>query len=619
MYDSNMTSWLAENLSSLETRDPELALRIATASHSSVRGRPAGDGAPNLWVDGVALHNVHAPALEARRWAAERLAGREAADAEVLVVLGFGAGHHLHALSASSAKRIVVVEPNVAVLRAALQGADLRGLLRRVEIRRHAPGREELEEMGRVAVLPFGPALGSDRGAFRGIRRELMGRVGRQSLRLKILVISPMSGGSLPLAAFAARALARLGHAVTVLDMEPFAGGFRHIAAFGARGAAHERIEAGFVDFLSQGILKRVEHEKPDLVLALAQAPVTTALLDRLAEQGVATALWFVEDFRRFPYWQQVGPHYRYVFTIQRAECLEAFAAAGIRNAFYLPCAADPAVHAPCVLGDVDRRELGSAVSFVGAGYHNRRVTFRRLLGMDFKIWGSEWEGASGVWSTVVQRGAARLSTEDCVRVFNATTVNLNLHSSTYVDGVDPIGDFVNPRTFELAACGAFQLVDQRRLLPELFVPGTEVATFASAAELRDRVEHYLARPDERLAVAAAGRRRVLTDHTYDVRMAQMLEHVFGVDYEHYVDAGVRERGKAALVAAAGRETALGRYLERACPDLPEVGLEHLAAGVHAGRGALSDEEAIWILLKQYDDMFLESYRAAGGGATCAS
>lgn len=614
-----MTSWLAENLSILETRDAELALRIATASDSTVDRRAAADGTPNLWVGGVALHNVHAPTPEAQRWAEDRLAAGQAADAEALVVLGFGAGHHLRALAARSAQRIVVVEPNPAVLRAALQGADLRDLLQRVEIRCDAPGMEELAAMGRVAVLPFGPALGSDRSAFRAIRRAVLGRIGRQHLRLRILVISPMSGGSLPLAGFAARALARLGHAVTLLDMEPFASGFRQITGFGARGPAHERLEGGFVDWLAEGILRRVEHDRPHLVLALAQAPVTTALLDRLAEQGVATALWFVEDFRRFPYWQQMGPHYRYVFTIQRAECLEAFAAAGIHNAFYLPCAADPAVHAPCVLGDAERGEIGSAVSFVGAGYHNRRATFRRLLGMDFKIWGSEWDGASGLWSTVVQRGGARLSTADCVRVFNATTVNLNLHSSTYVDGVDPIGDFVNPRTFELAACGAFQLVDERRLLPELFVPGVEVATFASATELRERVEHYLAHPEERRALAAAGRRRVLAEHTYDARMTQMLEHVFGVDYERYVDAGGRGRGKAALVAAAGADTALGRYLERACPDVLEVGVEQLAAEVHAGCGTLSDEEAIWIFLKQYDDMFLASYRAGGGGEPCAS
>jgi spore maturation protein CgeB len=614
-----MTSWLADNLSILQVRAPELAVRVATAGGDRITEARAADGSFLLAVDGVPLHNAHAPMVEAGRWAAERLAVPATTAADALIVLGFGAGHHLVALAAAWPGRIVVVEPNAGVLRAALGAADRRELLQRVEVRSEDPDEEELRAAGQVAVLAFAPALGSDRTAFRRMRARLLGRLGRMGLRLKILVVSPVYGGSHPIAGFAARALADLGHSVTLLDVGPFAAGLRHLPAFGARGAAQHELERAFVDVLAAGVARRIEHDGPDLVLALAQAPLTPELLERLARQGVPTALWFVEDFRRFPYWQEVGPHYRYVFTIQREPCLEAFTAAGIANAFYLPCAADPLIHAPRTPSDGERRELGSAVSFVGAGYHNRRVTFRRLLGMDFKIWGSEWEGAAGLWGRIVQRGGARLSTEDCVRVFNAATVNLNLHSSTYVDGVDPLGDFVNPRTFELAACGAFQLVDQRRLLPELLEPGVEVATFASAGALRERIEYFLARPDERGAVAAAGRRRVLADHTYAVRMGEMLEAIFGVDYEHYRAPRAPERGKAALVGAAGVDTPLAAYLQDVCPDVPEVRLADITAAIHGGRGSLSEEEAIWVFLEQYEDMFLGEHRQGRSEAPCAS
>src|SRR6185436_7068680 len=105
---------------------------------------------------------------------------------------------------------------------------------------------------------------------------------------------------------------------------------------------------------------------------------------------------------------------------------------------------------------------------FAGAGYRNRRLAFRSLLDLGLKVWGSDWSGA-GVLDAVVQRGGARIDPDELVRIANATDVNLNLHSSTYVDGVEPNGDFVNPRTFELAAAGAFQLVDERALLPSLF------------------------------------------------------------------------------------------------------------------------------------------------------
>ena len=137
-------------------------------------------------------------------------------------------------------------------------------------------------------------------------------------------------------------------------------------------------------------------------------------------------------------------------------------------------------MHQPLDLTPAERAEFGSPVAFVGAGYRNRRMAFVPLLDLGLRIWGSEWERA-GRLDAVVQRQAARVSTEDSVRVFNAAEVNLNLHSSTWVDGVDPRGDFVNPRTFEIAAAGAFQLVDRRALQPEAFVPAREVATFADA------------------------------------------------------------------------------------------------------------------------------------------
>jgi spore maturation protein CgeB len=604
-----MTSWLSDNLSALERQAPECAREIARASAEGVAASSAWDGTPILVTGCGPLHNTHAPLGEARRWVNEQLSMAGGLGADTLIVLGFGAGHHLKALLDAWPKRIIVIEPNLAVLRAAFELSDLRGLLARVELRRNAPEQTEVEGLGRSVVSTFPPALASDRAAFREIRRIVHGRVGRQWLRLKILVVSPLHGGTLPMTWYAAHGLAALGHAVSVLDVSPFDAGFRRIPAFGATGRQRETLAGRFVDFLAEGILSRVAYEQPDLVLALAQAPMTGDLLERLSAAGVRTALWFVEDFRRFTYWQDLGPLYRYVFPIQRDECLTAFAAAGIGHVHYLPCAADPAVHTSMQLTEEETAQFGSSVSFVGAGYRNRRMSFRRLVDFDLKIWGSEWEKADGLWGRAVQRDGARLSPADSVRVFNASAINLNLHSSTYVDGVDPLGDFVNPRTFELAACGAFQLVDERRYLPELFEPGVEIATFGSAAELREKIRYYLARPDERAAIAAAGRRRVLAEHTYAARMGELIEHVLGCDYEHFRQPRASTHGTSALVQAAGPETALGTYLQRACGELPDVSLDDLAVRIQRGQGALSEEEEILLFLKQYDDMFLTAYR----------
>src|SRR6185369_12363559 len=139
----------------------------------------------------------------------------------------------------------------------------------------------------------------------------------------------------------------------------------------------------------------------------------------------------------------------------------------------------------------------------------------------------SDWGGAEQL-QRVLQRHGARVDTDDAVRIFNATRVNLNLHSSTYHEGVDPRGDFVNPRTFELAGAGAFQIVDERRLLPPLFTAGRELAVATSVAEMRELTDHYLAHDEERRGMADRARMRALVEHTYARRMEDLLAAVIG-------------------------------------------------------------------------------------------
>ena len=182
-----------------------------------------------------------------------------------------------------------------------------------------------------------------------------------------------------------------------------------------------------------------------------------------------------------------------YWFVFQQGQCPGAFRQAGAKNVSYLPMAADPAIHHPMTLSDKDRRDYGADVSFVGAGYANRRQLFPALLRQpwSFKLWGNEWEGADDLQS-VLQLNGTRIDTLTCMKVFNATAINLNLHSTTGV-GLDPQADFVNPRTFELASCGAFQLVDHRSLLPEFFT-AQEMVSFRTFNEVPGLVGQWLRR-----------------------------------------------------------------------------------------------------------------------------
>lgn len=216
---------------------------------------------------------------------------------------------------------------------------------------------------------------------------------------------------------------------------------------------------------------------------------------------------------------------YDFWFVMQQESCLDAFRKAGASHVSYLPLAADPAIHQPMTLTREERQEFSADVSFLGSGYWNRRHLLPSLIDQEwtFKLWGNEWDNP-GKLKEVLQREGARIDTPTSVKIFNATSVNINLHSYTG-EGFDPEGDGVNPRTFELASCGAFQVVDARTLLPALF-DESMMAVIKSPDELLSSIETYLHEPARRKTMAESSRKRVLEAHTYMHRMKTLLSAV---------------------------------------------------------------------------------------------
>ncbi|MCL1915139.1 MAG: glycosyltransferase [Desulfovibrionaceae bacterium] len=339
---------------------------------------------------------------------------------------------------------------------------------------------------------------------------------------IRVLVVLPFYGGSLPVGRFCVEALRDNGCLVDVFEAPAFYPAFQALKGLKVRQDRLDFLENSYLRVVGEAVLAQADRFQPDLILALAQAPLGIPTLKRLKSAGIPTAMWFVEDYRLFTYWRVFAPHYDIFAVIQKEPFLEELAKAGVRGAFYLPLAAQPSLHRPLELTTTEKRSFGADLSFMGAGYPNRRLAFRRLTAYNFKIWGTEWEGEAALAGCLQMEGR-RISPEETVRIFNAAKINLNLHSGTRREEAVTHGDFVNPRTFEIAACGAFQLVDRRTLMPELFADG-ELAVFDSLEELTDKIEHALAHPEERAAMAGRARERVLREHTYAHRMRVLLE-----------------------------------------------------------------------------------------------
>ena len=198
-------------------------------------------------------------------------------------------------------------------------------------------------------------------------------------------------------------------------------------------------------------------------------------------------------------------------------------------HARYLRHAYDPQRHRPAAAeSDVPAHD----VVFVGTGFAER---IELLAGVD---WRGIDLGLYGEWSLLGSRHKLRqyvrgrfTSNPYAVGLYRAARIGLNLYrsSQTYGRQAPRIlhAESLNPRAYELAACEAFSLSDDRAEVPETF--GDGVPTFSSSAELEDMIRCYLNHSPERRRLARLARQRILP-HTFAARATQVVADLETLD-----------------------------------------------------------------------------------------
>lgn len=523
-------SFWEANGQALASRQPELVrllVNLPDAVHLTIV--EAKNGQPVLTSKGVSLHSRQDPEAEGRAWAESPQVKEAVYGDRPIVVFGLGLGYHLRPLL-TQPQKLIVLEPDRAVIRSALELFDWQDTLPRMTLVTSV-GDLPSHLAGRAMVLPHRPTARLHPVELARLESLAAGRGEGPQARpagtsWKIMVVTPVRGGSLPIARHVVRNLTLMGHHVVDADYSGLDPYFRALDSNRVSGKQRDQTWGHLTSFVRDYAVMLAEAEKPDLLLAMAQAPLDVHTLARLRAMGLGTAFWFVEDYRYLPYFRHLAASYDYFFHIQGPAMAAELSRLGVRHQACLPMAADPEVFRP--INDIQVLEpYRATLSFMGAGYPNRRNVFESLLDYDFKIWGTEWDLETPVGRRVQENGR-RVTTAETVLIYNAATINLNLHSSIFAHDLDPDGGFINPRTFEIAACGAFQLVDRRAPLTDFFEPGKEVAVFDSVNQLRSQIDFYLAHPDQAKEMAKQARIRVLAEHTYHHRLKTLLQFIAG-------------------------------------------------------------------------------------------
>lgn len=191
-------------------------------------------------------------------------------------------------------------------------------------------------------------------------------------------------------------------------------------------------------------------------------------------------------------------------------------------SVYYLPECMNPARH--CFEGELsieDRGRYGCDITTAGNLHSYRVAFFSHLTDFRVKIWGHappKWLKMGAVAPMFQHRPVHNI---EKAKAFKSAKVVLNNLHYSEMEGV-------NVRTFEVAAASAFQLIDWRRGLAQLFEDGVEIVSFSGIDDLKGKIRQYLPDEEFRRAVGAAGKRRAIADHTYEKRLRLLLDTMAG-------------------------------------------------------------------------------------------
>ncbi|MDQ0660575.1 glycosyltransferase [Paenibacillus sp. W2I17] len=281
-------------------------------------------------------------------------------------------------------------------------------------------------------------------------------------------------------------------------------------------------------------MLQEASQHRPDVVLVMNGLHVFPAdhveQVNGIRALGIRTAVWFVDD----PYFTEdttsLCQHYDVVFTHEEA-AVPFYLGHGANQVIYMPLAVNPGMFQPRRAAPQHQHDI----CFIGTGFWNRIALFDELAPFlaDKKVFiaGSQWNRLArfDVLGRFIHEGW--IAPGETVDYYNGAKIVINIHR-TCENGEDNRnthhleGHSINPRTYEISACGTMQITDARADLPRYYKPGYDIETFTNAAELQRKIHYYLKHEEERQAMAWRGLLTTMNQHTFTRRIGQLLEHL---------------------------------------------------------------------------------------------
>jgi spore maturation protein CgeB len=280
-------------------------------------------------------------------------------------------------------------------------------------------------------------------------------------------------------------------------------------------------------------LMEAVKLSAPQMLLYIKDYGLKPEWLQEIKKKGIILVQWYIDPV--IPDWLPPFAKVSDVFFTMSEGLVDDFKRLGVKNVFWLSQAFEPDFFNIKEITKEDIETYSPDIAFVGnlgskEQYLSRRDSLTKVIDAGFKLkwWGPKIPRKLSTIPVILGKlgrayGGKFVWFEEYAKVVKLSKIFLAF------DSRPQIRKSMSARMYTAVGCGAFYMCRHVEGIEDILVPGKEIVTFRTENEMIDMIRYYLKNNEARMKIAGAGTKRVLQEHTYELRVRQLLSIVENV------------------------------------------------------------------------------------------
>lgn len=298
----------------------------------------------------------------------------------------------------------------------------------------------------------------------------------------------------------------------------------------------------------SYQLQEKINNFKPDILMTdicILKSKKDFKIISSATSSGIKTAMWV--------HWPLVPEHKNKDYVFEKKDQISLFFGEreGIEKQFF----EDTSMKYLCLTnssrddihyhGDF-KKNLETDILYIGTRLYKKKWFEDKIINnlikrkdLKVKVLGLGWERKDffirafrKIFKLLRLKAIENLLAKQTIKItselerdlYASAKICLNFHEREE-DGSQP-HHIVNQRTFKIASCGGFQIVDKVNALKKYFDDDQIVSLDLNQDEWLKKIDYYLENPSERNKIKMNGHKRALKDHYASNRVKVLLKHL---------------------------------------------------------------------------------------------